>query len=389
MKVAVAGAGTAGLAAAIFLSRQGNNVTVYEAIAKADPVGAGFLIQPTGQSVLGKLGLLQELSEAGAQVEMLQGFRGGFRCLNLRYRDLKADFTGLGLHRANLQQALIRQALKEKVKIRFEALVEDFSSGEDGVVFHTSGKEHGTDLLVIADGTRSHLRPWMRVAQRTRAYPWGAFWVICESEVWPHKKVLIQKYGEPWRTAGVLPTGRHPRTGKTCYSIFWSIHRSEFDRYRRDGISLLGAKLQSFWPEAGELFAASTHSNWSVAEYADTRMACWHDNRVVILGDAAHSMSPQLGQGANLALVDAESLAAALAEGGSLAASLQRYSQRRRKHLTLYRWASRLMTPLYQSYWPLGILRDLGTVTLGKIKPLYRQMLLLLSGYKGFRKINP
>lgn len=388
MKIAIVGAGTAGLAAAIFLRRQGHTVTVYEAISKADPVGAGFLIQPTGQRVLAELGLLQALQQKGAVVRTLEGSRGNFRCLNLRYSDLNPELSGLGLHRANLQNTLLKAAGAAGVKIQFESPVTHFEQrlGEKKVTFVAGSKRHEADMLVIADGTRSGLRPLLPIAQKSRPYPWGAFWLICESDTWPHKNILIQKYGEPWRTSGVLPTGKHPRTGKECYSIFWSIPDSAFDLYRRDGLNLLQKNLQAFWPEAAGLFSTSRHSNWSVASYADTRMAEWHHGHVVILGDAAHSMSPQLGQGANLALVDAWQLSRCLEHEGDIPLALAAYSNLRKGHLRWYRLASRWMTPLYQSYLPLGIFRDLGTWTFGKIKPLYREMLSLLSGYKGFRE---
>lgn len=388
MKVAIAGAGTAGLAAAIFLRRQGHAVTVYEAISKADPVGAGFLIQPTGQRVLTELGLLKTLQQKGAVVKTLEGSRGNFLCLNLRYSDLNPDFSGLGLHRANLQNTLLKAAGAVGVKIRFESPVTHFEQlpGKKQVSFVAAGESLEADLLIVADGTRSQLRPLMPIAQKSWPYPWGAFWLICESDRWPHKNILIQKYGEPWRTSGVLPTGKHPQTGKECYSVFWSIPASQFDLYRRDGLNLLEKKLKAFWPEAAGLFSTSRHSNWSVASYADTHMSRWHHGRIVVLGDAAHSMSPQLGQGANLALVDAWQLSRRLEQVGDIPLALAAYSDSRKGHLRWYRLASRWMTPLYQSYLPLGIFRDLGTWTFGKIKPLYRGMLKLLSGYKGFRE---
>lgn len=388
MKVTIAGAGTAGLAAAIFLRRQGHAVTVYEAISKADPVGAGFLIQPTGQRVLAELGLLKILRQKGAVVKTLEGSRGNFRCLNLSYNDLNPGFSGLGLHRANLQHTLLKAAIAAGVKIKFESPVTHLESGrgERRVCFVAGTKNLEADLMIIADGTRSQLRPLMPIAQKSRPYPWGAFWLICESDSWPYKNILIQKYGEPWRTSGVLPTGKHPSTGRECYSIFWSIPASQFDLYRNNGLNLLEKNLRTFWPEAAGLLITSRHSNWSVASYADTRMARWHHGRLVVLGDAAHSMSPQLGQGANLALVDAWQLSRCLEQTGDIPLALAAYSNLRKGHLRWYRLASRWMTPLYQSYLPLGIFRDLGTWTFGKIKPLYREMLGLLSGYKGFRE---
>ena len=74
-------------------------------------------------------------------------------------------------------------------------------------------------------------------------------------------------------------------------------------------------------------------------------MKRFHQGNVAFLGDAAHAMSPQLGQGANLALLDAAALADALRAGEGLAG----YTRRRRAHIRLYAFASRWMTPFFQS----------------------------------------
>jgi 2-polyprenyl-6-methoxyphenol hydroxylase-like FAD-dependent oxidoreductase len=69
----------------------------------------------------------------------------------------------------------------------------------------------------------------------------------------------------------------------------------------------------------------------------------------VIIGDAAHATSPQLGQGTNLALLDAVALAESLANSDSIPAALATYTQARKGHLHFYSQASRLLTPLFQS----------------------------------------
>ena len=77
-------------------------------------------------------------------------------------------------------------------------------------------------------------------------------------------------------------------------------------------------------------------------------MRKWHGDRLVFLGDAGHAMSPQLGQGVNLALEDASCLAACLAEM-SLEKALPEYSRRRGPVLRYYQFATRWLTPVFQS----------------------------------------
>jgi 2-polyprenyl-6-methoxyphenol hydroxylase-like FAD-dependent oxidoreductase len=96
------------------------------------------------------------------------------------------------------------------------------------------------------------------------------------------------------------------------------------------------------------------------ARYHDVVLHPWHvPTGIVYIGDAAHATSPQLGQGANLALCDAAALVDALDAADTLADALDRYSGERRSHLRYYQWATRMLTPFFQSdATPLGWLRD-------------------------------
>jgi 2-polyprenyl-6-methoxyphenol hydroxylase-like FAD-dependent oxidoreductase len=107
------------------------------------------------------------------------------------------------------------------------------------------------------------------------------------------------------------------------------------------------------------------------------------DGRTVFIGDAAHAMSPQLGQGVNMALLDAEALAQALATRSSVDESLQAYAHERRAHLAVYQRLSRWLTPLFQSERStLAVLRDLGFGPLGRMPLARGQMLKILTGTK-------
>jgi 2-polyprenyl-6-methoxyphenol hydroxylase-like FAD-dependent oxidoreductase len=119
------------------------------------------------------------------------------------------------------------------------------------------------------------------------------------------------------------------------------------------------------------------------ASYVDGVMRRWHKGRVVYVGDAAHSMSPQLGQGTNLALMDAAALADCLAAALELEAALVDYDARRRAHVRFYQRASRWLTPLFQSdHGWLAPLRDRLLPLATRVAPFRRQMLQTLAGVK-------
>ena len=102
------------------------------------------------------------------------------------------------------------------------------------------------------------------------------------------------------------------------------------------------------------------------------------------MGDAANAMSPHLGQGINLALVDAWRLAACVREAPDPAAALAAFERRQRGHVRYYATMTYLLSPFFQGDWrPLGWGRDLVLPWLPRVAPVRRQMLLTLTGLKG------
>ena len=93
---------------------------------------------------------------------------------------------------------------------------------------------------------------------------------------------------------------------------------------------------------------------WRSAQYRDVVMSRYGQGRIGVIGDAAHAMSPQLGQGANMALLDAWAFSQSLQiaqKNQQIDWSIlwQHYHQKRRSSTQFYQFLSRLLTPLYQS----------------------------------------
>ena len=381
--ILIAGAGIAGLACAILLTRQGQRVSVFEQVADPTPVGAGLLLQPSGQAMLQNLGLLDAVRAQAAIVHSLEGYSGSWKTLDLHYQHVHADSHGLGIHRANLHQILWQCARDLGVTIHLGNGITDFQQNTDQVVAQHQEGELQADALIIANGTRSHLRDRLPIEQTCQAYPWGAYWAVLDKDDWPFPHILMQHYRGAQVMLGILPTGINPITKKKCYSLFWSLPKSAFAEYQNAGIQGLIERIRDVWPEVASWLATAPETEIAIAEYADVRLARYHEKNVVVLGDAAHAMSPQLGQGANMALIDATILAACLSESKfDMSTGFAEFSRRRHKHIAYYQMASRFMTPLYQSNYPLGFLRDLGTVIGRHLPFVYRQYMLTLCGAK-------
>ncbi len=111
-------------------------------------------------------------------------------------------------------------------------------------------------------------------------------------------------------------------------------------------------------------------------------------NRLAFIGDSAHSTSPQLGQGANMALLDVHALASALAANSDLQMALESYARKRRFHVKLYQGLSRAFTPFYQSdSVVLPLIRDHLVATLGRLPLARRFLAVMVSGKLGLRRL--
>lgn len=386
-RFAIIGAGTAGLASAIFLARAGHSVTIYERFPKAEPVGAGILLQPIGLAVLQELGLLSDVLATGARIEALRGQSGTDRwVMDIRYADAAPDRFALGVHRGNLFNALYGAAEAAGVEIICDTPVVDIEetpSGQVTVKFEGNRYADHFDAVIVADGTQSTLRSRLDIPYRCKPYPWGALWSIRAMTRGIESTILAQRYHRASTMIGLLPTGTHPVTGRSCVSVFWSLPVAAYARWQQTALDAWRDEVAGHWPLAADVIAGVKRDDIAFATYSDVVMKRWHSGNCVVIGDAAHGMSPQLGQGANLALVDAMVLADCVASAASPAEAFAMYSVRRRKHLRFYQRASRWLTPMFQSHSRIAAaVRDLTFPPLHAVPPMYRQMLRTISGVK-------
>lgn len=385
--IGVVGAGTAGCAAAIELVRSGHQVTVYEAVDDPQPVGAGLLIQPTGQAALSRLGVIESILRAGAQVHQLAVTTcSGRTVLDLDYAGLDDELFGVGLHRGVLFEALFDKARRVGVSIHCGEYVVDLEETPDGVALQADGGvEHGPhDLVIVADGADSQLRDATPIGPREDVYPWGALWFIGEDRDVATANTLVQRVDGTRRMLGLLPTGRGPHSETPLVSLFWSVRVDQIDEVRQRGLSAWKREVRELTDEADSLLEQIESMDQLLdAEYHLARFDRWHTDRVVFIGDAAHAMSPQLGQGCNLALVDAVTLADCVEQAPGVCEALKNYSKRRRAHVGYYQFANGLLTPFFQSeHTILGWLRDTFMGVACRLPVLRGQMLRTLAGVK-------
>lgn len=389
LRVGVIGAGTAGAASAILLARGGHRVTVFEAVEKPGPVGAGIVLQPTGQSVMARLGLLGPVRDRGAPIDRLHCETSERRSVvRIEYADVAPGLVGLGLHRGVLFTTLFEAAkatpgitLALGVEIRAARL-----EREGRVLLDAHGARRGPfDLVIVADGASSDVAVDAAPPRSVRHYPWGALWWIGADRDRVYRDELYQVVRSNQVMLGLLPTGRAMDGDATPdLTVYWSIPNRDVDAFKKTELGAWKKEIVKHDPRATfAMDAISSHDELLHARYRDVVMPRWHAPGAVWLGDAAHAMSPQLGQGANLALVDAGVLADCILEEPTVDLALARYSRERGPQLRFYQLATRWLTPFFQSDTRvLGALRDVFLPIGCAIPWVRRQMVASMLGVK-------
>ena len=331
-KVVVAGGGIGGLTAAIALRRAGFEVSVFERAAELREVGAGLLLAANAQKALAKLGLADAVARLGtpASAGEIRSWRGNvLASIPAAELEKKIGTPSAAVHRADLQALLAREVGEGTLRLGTE--VEAFEQDESGVrVLLADGGHESADVLVGADGLRSRIRAGLFGSEEPRYAGYTAWRAVVE----PKEELL------PWGT-GFESWGRGARFGCAHIGdgrVYWfaTANAPEGEKDGPPG-SPAGAKakllrLFSGWhrpvadlveaTEEGAILRTDIYDREPLGER-------WGEGRVTLLGDAAHPMTPNLGQGACQAIEDAVVLARCLGERGATAESLRSYERLR------------------------------------------------------------
>ncbi|MGQ2989751.1 MAG: FAD-dependent oxidoreductase [Brevundimonas sp.] len=351
--VAVIGAGPTGLAVALMLARQGRRVVVHERFETAGPVGAGFMLQPTGLHVLDRLGLTAEVERYAQPLTHIFGreARRGRVVLDISYADLKTPRASLGVHRSALFHVLHRACLAEGVV--FETGREIVAVSDGRLTGANGWTSPAFDLVIDASGARSPIAK--ALGARRQDLNWSGLWGTVP---WPgdpfDEGALEQVYRGASKMIGVLPCGARPVEfgggPERLATFFWSLKGDDHPAWRAAGLDPWKAEVLSLWPEVAPILDTITDpDSLTLARYGHHTLIRPAADRLAVLGDAAHSTSPQLGQGVNMGLLDALALSDALVTHADLSDALNAYAAARRWHVRLYQALSIGFTPFYQA----------------------------------------
>ncbi|HEV2744829.1 MAG TPA: FAD-dependent monooxygenase, partial [Rubrobacter sp.] len=304
---------------------------------------------------LGRLGLAREVAGLGtpASAFEIRSSRGRVLPNNPAGElEKKVGSPSVAVHRADLQALLIREV--GEGTLRLGAEVEDFRQDEGGVTVSLSGGEERADLLVGVDGLRSRVRASLLGPEKPRYAGYTAWRAVVE----PEEELL------PWGT-GFESWGRGARFGCAHIGggrIYWfaTVNAAEGERDGTPGSpggpqATLLRRFGTWHSPIGSLIAAPEEAAILHKDIYDREPLGerWGQDRVTLLGDAAHPMTPDLGQGAAQALEDAVVLARCLKESGPTADALRRYESQRSARVTMVVRRSRRLGRIAQLENPL------------------------------------
>ncbi len=374
LSVGIAGCGIGGLAAGSLLRQQGHAVTIFDQFDTPAPVGSGLMIQPVGMDVLDRIGAGEAVRRHAAPIARMYGSENGKTVLDVNYGKAR----GLAIHRASLFDALYQAAAKAGCQIISAARVTaaPLIDGKRHIQLEND-QTYPFDLVIDASGARSVLSPLKR-----KPLPFGALWASVDwAEGGKVPQQLTQRYHRASKMAGILPIGTLPGETTQKAAIFWSLPVSDYPDWQETPLEDWKADVIRFWPSmAPFLDQIAHHNDMTFASYSHGTLYQPYDRALAYIGDAAHTTSPQLGQGANMALLDAQALAMALV-ALPVESALRQYAQSRQRHLATYQGMSRYFTPVYQSNrLILPILRNTLFATVNKLMLTQRIMTRIVSG---------
>ena len=332
MKVIIIGGGIAGLTTAIALRQHGIQAQVFEAARRFAPVGKGIWVSPNAMRVLQRWGLAQQVEEAGIpleRIEIIDRKDGLIRAMDLRSIRDRLGHTTVSIHRAALHR-ILRSKLPQKT-LRLGKTCQGLKIYDDAVVAHfkEGGKATG-DLLVGADGIRSYIRHAVDPFSELRYSGQSCYRGIASFTLPPERLHTAQEIWDGDVRFGFSAIDAN--------QVYWYAPFVAPPRQAAPAEGLteaLLARYAAFPDPVRELIRHTPPESIIRTDLFDLKpLKRWWVDRIVLVGDAAHAMTPNLGQGAAQAMEDAWVLAEALAQNKKdIPRALETYERRRRERV--------------------------------------------------------
>ena len=379
--VIIIGGGIGGPAAAFGLRQLGYDVAVYEQATALEAAGAGLTLWKNALDALREFGLWERLQAAALPDDRFARLpaiwaRDGELLVAADAAEMEKRFGRAlaAVHRADLQETLIQGLGAEHVTLGRRCV--GFQQDADGVtVYFADGGQARAGFLVGAGGLHSPVRAQLH-GDRPPRYAGYTAWRAVIPFAGDRRLDGGLRAGESWGRGA-----RHGRLPLTNGRVYWFATRNAPEG-ERAGDGEKAALLETFsgWHEPVESLIWATGEGDILRNdiYDRPPLKSWGEGRVTLLGDAAHPMTPDLGQGAAQTLEDAVVLCDCVGEHGLIPAALRAYEAQRIPRTTSIVRASRLAGAVGQWSHPAAVAarRALARLLLGRLQMRQLERLL-------------
>ena len=325
----IIGAGIGGLTTAIALAQKGIQVQIYERAIEIKEVGAGVWIAPNGMQIFDKLGIAQEVAAAGTKLKRISVVDLNYKPISVidgAEIEAKHQFGTIAIHRATLQQILASKVHPEHLHLN-KAFKHYEQNGTAVTVHFEDGSTAEADFLICADGLKSKARIQMHGPQNLRDSG-QTCWRFATAFDLP-KEEQDNMY-EVWANTKGLRVGYSKIDDKRVYVYITNNKKHAASHIDKNIKNYLLAICKPFSKTLTDLIEAVDEKEIIQTDLFDFKpIQKWTDNRVALIGDAAHATTPNLGQGACQAIEDAWVLAQEVSVKDSIEISLLNFQKRR------------------------------------------------------------
>lgn len=343
LRIAIIGGGIGGAATAVALNAKGIRADVYEQAPELGEVGAGIGVRPPTVRCFKEWGLYEALEKVTTLSKHMEIIAGDDHLLIKEtwpvLTDDKSEAFSRLVHRADLLETIVSAIPKDQLHLdhRCEAVIDH---GDYAEVKFANGKTIEADLVIAADGIRSPVRnsvfePVQPVYSGYLAH-----------------RVLISKEDALGMASDENILRIYVDGDNSCY--FLPLHNrnqisvdvtvpGEFSWRPELTQEQLLKSMSGFGPTVRKVIENIKFEEIVSRPLCDLEpIGKWTTKTVALIGDAAHAMLHNQGQGANMAMQDGEAIAKALVESDSVAEALQKYEESRKPIAQLYQKLSRM-----------------------------------------------